>query len=208
MWRNIIDQLLLPASKEPPKALSAGQAADLRTLQLLLQQFDVWTHSRFPTSSQRPHFRSLSTYRLSQQQHGVLPNKLLPISIFSPKEEEGCWQPHCRTCYSTVLSCVSAQFLYSHLLPGTGKGRREAKGAPRQVGTAVWKMWSAGNRACRARETDSKGMVLYYSPEVKSTSHISTSCSSPHYPWWPSQGWKPTYLQCVEKEILWGRDLF
>lgn len=101
MWRSITDQLLLPASKEPPQALSAGWVADLWTLQLPLQQFGVWTHSKFPpSSSQRPHFRSLSMYRLSQQQHGVLPNKLLPISIFSPREEESCWQPHCTTCSS------------------------------------------------------------------------------------------------------------
>lgn len=35
-------------------------------------------------------FRSLGAYRLSEQQHGELPNPLLSVSICTPSKEKGC----------------------------------------------------------------------------------------------------------------------
>lgn len=123
-------------------------------------------------------FRSLGAYRPSEQQHGELPNQLLPISICTPKQGGKLLTTLLLNLFWHVSSFISAQSLHTYLPPATGKLRNEAW---RQTEAAVRKMRSANDLVCRARENrqHAKGLVSYSLHEAKVISHISASCSSP-----------------------------
>lgn len=163
MWSSISDQLLLPA--EPPKALSAGQVCRP------VNTSAVWclnSHSRFPTSSsQRPHFRPLSMYRLSQQQHGVLPNKLLPISTFSPSERKAADSPTAEPVPAGLW--IVFQPSSCTAMSSQAQGKWEVK--PREH-LDRWEQLS-GRCGVLKTETDSKGLALYNPPAAKFTPYIN-----------------------------------